>query len=188
MRNSYIGQAWLVIVLSLSFGAALAAVQTALNPRINDNKLQDTIGQIPALVPGAVGGDRELMGDHAVYRARDAQGEQVGWVIAASGQGFADRIELLVGVDRELTRITGLYILDQKETPGLGNKIVEDVWRGQFVAKPLAKPLSVVKTAPSDDSEVQGVTGATISSESVVNIVNAAIARFRAELAKQGSN
>ena len=53
MKNSYIAQAWLVIVLSLCFGVALAAVQTTLSPKIDANKLRDTIGQIPNLVPGA---------------------------------------------------------------------------------------------------------------------------------------
>lgn len=187
MKNTYIGQAWLVILLSCSFGAALATVQSVLNPKIEANRLQDTIGQIPNLVPGAASGDAETIGEHVVYRARDEQGAQVGWVLPASGQGFADKISLLVGVDKEVTRITGLYILDQKETPGLGNRIVEDDWRRQFVDRPLAKMLTLVKAAASTEDEIQGVTGATISSESVVGIVNATVARFRTDLSGQGS-
>lgn len=188
MKSNYIGQAWLVIVLSLCFGAALAGVQTALNPRIQANKEADTIGQIPKLVPGAVGGERKVFGDHVVYVATDDKNQQVGWVIMAIGQGFADRIELLVGVDREVTKITGLYILDQKETPGLGNRVSEDGWRGQFKDKPLAGKLVVTKSKPQMPEEIEAVTGATISSDSVVGIVNAAVARFRDELKRQGSS
>ena len=182
MKHSYIGQAWLVILLSLSFGAALAGVQTALKPRIEMNKLNDTIGQIPSLVPGATGGKAETVGSMNVYRATDEKGEQVGWVIPARGQGFADVIELLVGVDKEVQHVTGLYVLDQKETPGLGNKIVEDAWRAQFRGKPLSGPLTVTKSAPQSDLEIQGVTGATISSKSVCGIVNLAVSNFRQAL------
>ncbi|MFH0952843.1 MAG: FMN-binding protein [Verrucomicrobiota bacterium] len=184
MKNSYIAQAWLVIVLSLGFGAALAGVQATLKPKIELNKLNDTISQIPKLVPGATGGQAEKIGDQAAFRATDAEGRHVGWVIPARGQGFADVLELLIGLDKDVQQITGLYVLDQKETPGLGNKIVEDVWRAQFAGKKLATELVVTKAKPKQDQEVQAVTGATISSDSVVGIVNGAVAKFRAAMSK----
>jgi electron transport complex protein RnfG len=177
--GNFLVQAWLVIALSLSFGAALAGVQSALKPRIDQNKLNDTIGQIPVLVPGAASGSAETFGEQVAYRATDADGKHVGWVIAAGGQGFADRIELLVGVDAKVEKITGLYILDQKETPGLGNKIVSDSFRGSFPDKSCKAPIVLTKAQPSDPQQVQGITGATISSESVVGIVNKAVADFR---------
>lgn len=185
MKNSYIGQAWLVIVLSLCFGVALAAVQTALNPKIESNKLRDTIGQIPSLVPGAADGKAETIGGQTVYRAIDAQGQHVGWVIPARGQGFADVIELLVGTDKDVKQITGLYVLKQLETPGLGDFITGDAWRSQFKSKPADVPLVITKTAPKTDSEVQGITGATISSRSVVGIVNGAVEKFRSAVANE---
>lgn len=184
MKNSYIGQAWLVIVLSLCFGVALAAVQTTLNPKIDANKLRDTIGQIPNLVPGAVDGKAETIGDQAAYRAVDDKGEQVGWVIPARGQGFADVIEVLIGTDKDVQQITGLYVLKQLETPGLGDFITSEGWRSQFKNRKLGKELVVTKTAAKADEEIQGVTGATISSKSVVAIVNNAVWKFRAAVAK----
>jgi electron transport complex protein RnfG len=185
-NKGYLREAWLVLALSLCFGATLAGVQTALNPKIEQNKLNDTLNQIPKLVPGAVGGEKKYIGDQIVYAARDEQGAIVGWVVAAAGHGFADRIELLVGLDKDARRTTGLYILDQKETPGLGNKVTEDTWLRQFVGRPTESRLQIVKRAPAAEHEVQGVTGATISSESVVGIVNAAVAQFRARLAEGG--
>lgn len=186
MKNSYIGQAWLVIVLALAFGAALAGVQAALAPKIAANKLSDTLGQIPALVPGATSGKAETIGGQTVYRALNEKGEHVGWMISARGLGFADILDLLVGVNKDLSRITGLSVLEQKETPGLGDRITEPAWRDQFKGKPTIPDLAVTKTAPKSDSEVQGITGATISSVSVVGIVNGAVARLRAALAEQG--
>jgi electron transport complex protein RnfG len=183
MKNSYIGQAWLVIVLSLAFGAALAAVQATLDPRIAQNKLRDALDQVPRLVPGATGGRAETIGELTVYRATDEQDRPVGWVIPARGQGFADVIELLVGVDESVQQVTGLYILKQLETPGLGDNITAEKWRNQFRGRKTGEDLLVTKAAPTRDREIQGVTGATISSVSVVGIVNSAVTKLRAALA-----
>ncbi len=181
MKSNYLKDAWLVIALCLVFGAALAGVQGALQPRVEANKLADTLGQIPALVPGAVSGEAETVGGMRTFRALDASQNEVGRVLAASGQGFADRIELLVALNRAGDTITGLYIVDQKETPGLGDFITKEKWRAQFAGKPATKRLSVTKTGAQRPEQVDGVTGATISSEAVVTIVNAAIAGWRQE-------
>ena len=182
MRNSYIAQAWLVIALGLLFGGALAGVQVKLSDRIAANKLAETLEQIPRLVPGARQGQQELAAGQHVYRAL-SDGRQVGWVIPARGQGFADRIEVLIGVDAGVSRITGLYVLDQKETPGLGNRIVEDGWRAQFAGKSALEGLVVIKGGGAKGNQIDAVTGATISSESVCQIVDQTLGKLRSELA-----
>jgi Na+-translocating ferredoxin:NAD+ oxidoreductase subunit G len=171
-KTQYLADAWLVLLLALCFGGGLAGVQAGLQDRIETNKLAETARQIPALVPGAAKGDPVEIGGKTVYRAVDAAGAPVGWVIPAGGQGFADRIEILLGMDARGEALTGIYILEQKETPGLGNKIVDGDWRAQFVGKPLSAPLTVTKGRADKPSEVEAITGATISSDSVVDIVN----------------
>jgi len=186
-RGNYITQAWLVILLALLYGGALAGVQVGLGDRILENKRNETYDQIPHLISGAVKAqtvEHEIQGKDEkgaiVYEARDQQGDRLGWVLPGSGQGFADRIELLIGLDPQLTTIRGLYVLDQKETPGLGNYITSaEKFRGQFSGKRTDPPLVVVKTAPDPEHEIQALTGATISSESVSQIVNRAIENLR---------
>jgi electron transport complex protein RnfG len=188
-KGGYLGQAWLVILLALVYGAALAGVQTTLGPMIAENKRNETYDVIPSLVPGAVrdntverkvtGGDGK---QRTVYEARDAEKKLVGWVVPADGQGFADRIDLLVGLDARAETITGLYVLDQKETPGLGNLIVEEPFGSQFVGKPTATPLEVDKSETQESHQIRAVTGATISSESVAGIVNGAVATLKKPL------
>lgn len=187
MKNNYLTVAWLVLLLALLFGASLAGVQTMLNPRIAANKLAETHKQIPALVPGGdTAGEIKEIGGFNVYPVLDAGGRPVGWVVPTSGQGFADRIEILLGLNQDATRITGLYVLDQKETPGLGNKIVDDEWRAQFANKATKEPLVVTKSVPETDYEVQAVTGATISSDSVTDTVNSTVKKFRQALKGAG--
>lgn len=186
-RGNYITQAWLVILLALLYGGALAGVQVGLGDRILENKRNETYDQIPHLVPGAVKAEtreHEIQGQNdkrvIVYEACDEKGNRLGWVLPGSGQGFADRIELLVGLDPQLATIHGLYVLDQKETPGLGNYITSaEKFLDQFSGKQTDPPLAVVKTDPNPEYEIQALSGATISSESVSQIVNRTIENLR---------
>lgn len=175
-RKGFWSQSWLVLSLSLAFGAALAAVELNLAPRIRENKRNATVAQIPELVPGAVkeASREQVVAGATVFAAFDASGRQVGWVVPAAGQGFADRIELLIGLDATASTITGIYVLDQKETPGLGDYITaKERFRKYFEKQPAGTPLRVVKrdVAPGA-GEIKALTGATISSESVTAIVN----------------
>lgn len=190
-QGGYIRQAWLVIVLALVYGAALAGVQTTLGPRIAENKKRETYDVVPLLVEGADrAATRERLVEGAqgkstvVYQAFSADGRPAGWVLPASGQGFADRIDLLIGLDVRLSAITGLYVLDQKETPGLGNLIAGATFRGRFRDKPTDRPLVIVTSDPTADNELQALTGATISSDSVATIVNDAIANYKNAILK----
>lgn len=188
MKTNPLMDAALVLALAAVFGAGLSGVEGSLKPRIEANRVAESVGQIPQLVPGAVSGVSELMDARRVYRAVDADQQTVGWVLPVGGQGFADRIELLVALDAAAEHLTGLYVLDQKETPGLGNRIVEASWRQQFTGKATTGSLVVTKHPPERPEEIHGVTGATISSDIVVEIVNRAAREFRAALAEaQGS-
>jgi electron transport complex protein RnfG len=192
-QGGYIAQAWLVILLALLYGGALAGVQTTLGPIIEANKKNETYSVIPELVEGAVKATKEeikagtleitVVGEDGkkqkVYKAIGKDGELKGWVLAASGQGFADKIELLVGLSVDLSTITGMDVLSQKETPGLGNFIDEEDFRKQFAGKPATKPLLVVKTDPVGDNDIRALSGATISSQSVADIINKAIENLR---------
>ena len=189
-EGGYLRQAWLVILLGLLYGGALAGVQTSLGPRIEANRRAETYRVIPQIVPGA---DSAQTSEHTVsgrdglpsrvYRAHTADGQPAGWVLPAAGLGFADRIDLLIGLNPQLHTITGMYVLDQKETPGLGNLISSDSFRAEFAGKSADEPLRVVKDDPAPGrNEIETLSGATISSESVANIVNTAIENLREPL------
>ena len=197
---NFISQAWLVLVLAICFGGLLAGMQIFLGPTIEANKINETLERVPVLVFGAAHATElsqsgmeinsmsvgvEKSGKTVRYNVYEttSDGKLAGWVTKSTGQGYADKIEILIGFDPGMKKITGLFVLDQKETPGLGNKILEDGWRGQFVDKSTAKPLAPVKGKPSADHEIDAITGATISSKAVTDIINTAVADLRAPLA-----
>jgi len=181
-----------VIVLALLYGGGLAVVQTALSSKIAENKRNETYRVIPVLVDGAdqtqtveliVSGESGK--SVLVYRAAGSDGKHVGWVVPAGGQGFADRIEVLIGLDAGVSTITGLYVLAQKETPGLGDYITGEEFRNRFRNKPVDESLVVVKSDAGAPNEIRALTGATISSESVSGIVNAALSNLRTALRRE---
>lgn len=202
LTDFFIFQAWLVLLLASFFGAALAGIQLTLSPKIEANKLNETIEKVPELILGTEAAkafldsnrqmeiDRQFMQagnkTYSVFKAGTG-GTTAGWVVKASGQGYADKIELLVGVDASVHTITGLFILDQKETPGLGNKIMEPVWRNQFIGKATPQQLTAVKTKASAPHEINAITGATISSKAVCDIINQSLDNLRQPLANASS-
>ena len=194
-KSGYLSQAWLVIVLSFLFGGALAGVQRNLGPRIAENRLKETLDVIPVIVAGA---DRartvELTLDASdgkprrVYEAIAEDGERRGWVVPAAGSGFTDEIRLLVGLDPEATMITGIYVLDQKETPGLGALITAASFGGQFKNIPTNRSLEVVTLEPTDPNQIKALTGATISSQSVAAIVNSTVKELKEPLQRRNQS
>ncbi|NLW85341.1 MAG: FMN-binding protein [Planctomycetes bacterium] len=181
-KLSYLGQGWLVLVLAGGFGGLLAYVESNLKPKIEQNKADFTLTAIPELVPGATKGKPFVRNGLTVFEALDDQDKLLGWVISTAGDGFADRIELLIGLDVPATTVTGIKVLSQKETPGLGAKIEKpDTFSKQFIGKSATSPIGVAKGKPAGN-QVQAITGATVSSEAVASIMNKAMAAFRADL------
>lgn len=121
-----------------------------------------------------------------VYAGFDGQGRLIGYAILGEAPGFADVISLIFGYDAETQRVLGMKVLDNKETPGLGDKIVLDsTYVNEF--KGVATPLKGVKQGAGKGAgnEVDLITGATISSRTVVNIVNRSLERVVPMLEKK---
>ncbi len=200
-NRGLLAQSWLVLALAAVFGVALAAVQVNLSAIVAANKLEETLARIPELVWGpaaagtmpagdppvaissaTLGVDRGGKGSsYPLFRVTRG-GDLAGWVVKSQGQGYADRIEVLVGLDPAAETILGLFVLDQKETPGLGNKITEPAWRAQFVGRKTAVPLRVGKGAGPSPDVIDAISGATISSRSVTAIVNRVAGDLRGRL------
>jgi len=126
--------------------------------------------------PPADADKRELT---KAFVGRDESGKRTGVAIVTQGPGFQEIMQLMVGFEPATGAITGIKVLDQKETPGLGDKIELDTsFLGQFATR--IAPVSGVKGKPgAPPSQVQTITGATISSRAVIRIVNGAIAKWR---------
>jgi electron transport complex protein RnfG len=111
-----------------------------------------------------------------VYAAYKKDGTFAGYAIPSSGPGFQDTIALIYGYDPARKRVIGMEVLESRETPGLGDKIFKDLaFVGEFKDLAVEPTIQVVKHGTGRaPNEVDGITGATISSKAVVKILNEA--------------
>ena len=197
----FIQQSWLLIVSSFFFGLLIAIASAGWSPRIEQNKIDKLNRLMGDLLPEARHFidldtlDIEIEVESAkgkrkkikVYKAVSGADECVGWSFNATGSGFQDKIELVVAVDKDFQSIAGFDVLASNETPGFGDKIKYDYYQEQFRGAP-AEKLELVKTGDVKkiDSEIVAISGATVSSEAVVKIINNSITQIKKQLQEKG--
>lgn len=114
-----------------------------------------------------------------VYLGFGADGRPIGFAVEAAEPGFQDVVRLLFGYDPVRGRLLGMTVLESRETPGLGERIETDSsFAGGFHGA--VPPLVGVKSgrATGDEHEVDMITGATISSRTVIRAINERIERL----------
>ena len=117
-----------------------------------------------------------------LYACFDTNESLIGFAIPAQGMGYQDTIGVLYGYSLKSLSITGLAILQSRETPGLGSKIESPDFLSQFSlvavklkasGNELEHPLELVKnTIKTHAWHIDSVTGATVSSRAVVSMLN----------------
>jgi electron transport complex protein RnfG len=119
-------------------------------------------------------GNEDLSNVVLVTMAYDADNQFVGMAIKTTVSGFGGDILMLIGIDAQGT-VTTYQVLSHTETAGLGDNMNKDYFKNQFSGKSTQESLTVVKRSPANDTEVQAITGATISSKAVTLAVNSAM-------------
>jgi len=85
----------------------------------------------------------------------------IAFLVYASKSGYSSNVETLTALTPSL-EIIGITVVSQNETPGLGTRVTENAFTGQFKGK-----------TPATYDQVQAITGATISSSAVIDAVRA---------------
>jgi len=190
----------LTAMVSIGAICALLIVLTyeSTLPRINQLKAEALAKAIYKVLPGAVdtrtfqlnqnNGFDLLEGKsdpekQSVYAGYDKNGKLIGIAVEASGQGYADIIRVLYGYDPSKEQIIGFYVLESKETPGLGDKIEKDasflnnfygldVSLNKETAELNNQVLTVKNGEKVNEWEIDGITGATISSRAIGDAIS----------------
>lgn len=124
-----------------------------------------------------------------VLLAKGESGETLGVVLTVTDhEGYGGDIQFMMGIQADGT-LNGISILSISETPGLGMK-AEEVLKPQFENKQVEQ-FTYTKSGAMSDSEIDAISGATITTNAVTNGVNAGLAYFKAsygEKMKGGSS
>lgn len=196
MKNSEPGSFRLIATLALAgllSGAAIVGIHEVTLPMITANKAKALQTAVFKVLPsistfqeiGYRGESLFIQETHApeidsIYAGFDENGSLVGYAIPGEGPGFQDTIKLLYGYRPNEGQLTGMEVLESRETPGLGDKIYKDP---DFVAsfrglRPDPAIAAVKKGKRTASNEIDAITGATISSVAVVKIINETNARW----------
>ncbi|MFQ5567311.1 MAG: FMN-binding protein, partial [Paracoccaceae bacterium] len=154
--------------LAAAVSEVLPAAHSTVAVTLAEDGRLETLSEAPAL---------------PAFLGYDADGKLVGAVVAAQGMGYQDTIRVLYSYSFEEDAIVGFKVLDSKETPGLGDKIEKEP---HFLANferldatltsdgdALLHPIVTVKQGQKQEPwQLDGITGATITSEAIGNILN----------------
>ena len=180
-------------------GLIIVVAYTATLPRIEANKARVLAAAIDEVLGAPARYDTlYLSGDslartppggvdpgaiEVVYLGYRQDSSVIGFAVTGGLPGFSDVVRLIFGYDPRESRVLAMKVLEQKETPGLGDRIEKDT---SFVAefRDAITPLTGVKRGEGTNaSEIDMVTGVTISSRTVIRVINQTLERVGPTLA-----
>ncbi len=192
-----------MVGIGLACGLLIVTVFELTRPVIERNRAEALQRAIFKVLPDArssqtfrlVDGERfeklegAAAGERLAYAGYDAQRRLVGLALEAQGMGYADVIGILYGYSFAKDAIVGIRVLESRETPGLGDRIEKDP---DFLANferldvrltedgtAIANPIETVKHGEKEHPwQVDGITGATISSVAIGRMLAASSAAW----------
>lgn len=142
----------LVVALGLS---ALNYVTSPIIAQLTETAKKEAMASV---LPGC-----ELTKANENVYIGTVDGKTVGYAVnVVTPEGYGGDIEMIVGFDEKL-QITGVEYISMSETPGLGTRAKEETFVAQFIGQPA-----------KEFSEIQAVTGATVTSKAVNKALNQA--------------
>ncbi|NQT76037.1 MAG: RnfABCDGE type electron transport complex subunit G [Candidatus Omnitrophica bacterium] len=184
-----------LILFLVNFVAAsiLAGVYHVTRPKIEAREMLAREEALKEVMPESVGDQIEAVEDKEGVEYwnvfKGSSGRVTGHVFIVKQYGYSSEIEIMVGMKRDGT-ITGVRILNQNETPGLGAKIVEVVsdrtilkaLKGMFskdkapeqkIPPYFTEQFKGVNVSEVELSKhgIEAITGATITSKAVVDAI-----------------
>lgn len=167
------------LLLICAIVAGLVSLIFQLTKDAYANNLQKTKDEAVAAIFGIEGltsEDFSSNADAVVYRVYDANGDFYGYCVEAAGKGFGGDIGLMVGYNQNC-EILGARVVSHSETPGLGAKVNDDSFLGQYKGKTGTVTLG---------EDVDAIVGATVSSKAVTAGINLATDALESALAENG--
>lgn len=190
-KDSFVRDALVLTAITLVSGLMLGGAYGLTKDRIDFIKNESTYNSYAQVMPDAKEYDDVTYADAlqsaldegtiatnnggavlmSIVAGKDDSGKEVGYIVKAKCGGFGGDDIVVVGVDSDL-KITGISFPETlPETAGLGQKATEPAFYEQFAGK--GTKLSVKKGGGAGESEIDAISGATITSTAVTNAVNA---------------
>lgn len=166
-------------LICIASAASLGALHSLTEEKIEESERRQVNQALSKIFPSS---ELEEV-ENNVYKALE-NGEVVGYAGIARGRGYGGFtggfIKLAVGVNLD-GKIREVRIIKQSETPGLGSRITENWFLSQFEGISVENTVENVRLV-RDNGKIEAITGATISSSAVVDIVRKEVEKLRSYL------
>ena len=161
-----------LLIICAVVAGILAAVNSITAPIIAKAKEAKTQEAISAVLPGgnAVEVPYSPEGDSIVTKVYQ---NEKGYAVQVAPSGFGGAISMMVGVDND-GKVLGISIISHAETPGLGAVAAAGTDKGVAFRDQFAGLVSGI-TIGGGENQIDALSGATISSQAIVDGVNAAL-------------
>jgi electron transport complex protein RnfG len=151
---------FILALICILVAASLVVVHSKPEPRIISQALADEGAALKDVLAAAENFEPVKSEKGIVYyKAYNKDNKFIGVAFKTQSKGYSSIIEAMVGMTKDGT-ITAIKILKQNETAGVGARVVEPSFTGQFSNKNV-----------QNLNEVQAITGATVSSGAVIDAV-----------------
>lgn len=175
--NDFVKPIVVLGVICLITSLLLAVTNDVTAPIIEENSIKTANATRQALLPAAdtftaVEPETPTEGVTEIYKADN----DTGYVITAQSKGYGGEVPVMVAFNAD-GNIEAVKFLDNDETPGLGQKVKNESFQSQFSGMP-AEEFGL--------SDIDAITGATISSGAAVSAINAAITAYNQEAGVAG--
>ncbi|MGD9489259.1 MAG: RnfABCDGE type electron transport complex subunit G [Calditrichaceae bacterium] len=173
-----------LVLIAMCSAVLLAYVNKVTTGPIEINKKAETKKAIGIVLHGIKDykfsenpAETQIDGSKAKYfKAVNEDSVVLGYAIIVKGpNGFTNDFDMMVGIDSSGT-ILDTYVLDHKETPGLGDGMTKPLFKEQFSGRTLQNTKWRVK---KDGGDVDAITAATITSRAFTAGVERALRIFK---------
>lgn len=174
-----------LFIICLVVTALLAGTNALTVDKIAQQAEQNAIETRAQVLPNAVKFKEieDKAGSYFIGEGKD--GATVGYTFATSAKGYGGNVDVMVGIDSIKGKVSGVAILSQNETPGLGANAANESFTNQYrQSLDFGSVFSVVKNKTPEDGEIEAITGATITSQAVTDAVNHALKQYK-EIVKE---
>lgn len=183
--NTVVKMLLTLLVIGAISGGLLAKIFKWADPQIKLNAQKETERAIFIVHPEGKKQEKVKGTTSELYKVMDGSGKLIGYALPCKGNGFQGLVKLMMGVSPDLNKITGLTIIEQVETPGLGSEITKESFTDQFKKVVPTPEIVGKKGATENPNDILTITGATISSKAVVKIMNLGLEEMK-KLKKEG--
>ncbi len=169
LLNMFLSLVLISAIMSLALGFVYLKTKGPIE-QADAKKVSDAISAVVPQFDNDPVNDKVIVEDVDIYPAKVGD-SIVGYAVKTyTNKGFSGYIGIMIGIS-PAGAIQNISILSQKETPGLGSKMIEAKFKNQFTGKSADSFKFKVK---KDGGDVDAITAATISSRAFCDAINRA--------------